>query len=124
MKLALPAAIMAASLLTFALLARHHTLGSYATETDFYQHYAPDAERIGAWQFPENDTKGPGYPALVALVSLATGDVFVAGKWISVVSAALAGLLVFLLCARLFGYWAGVGAQLILLVSGPFPSSR
>lgn len=113
---------MAASLLTFAVLARHHTLGSYATETDFYQQYAPDAERIGAWQFPENDTKGPGYPALVALVSLATGDVFVAGKWISVVSAALAGLLAFLLCARLFGYWAGVGAQLILLVSGPFPT--
>ena len=40
---------------------------------------------------------------------------------ISVVSGALTGLLVFLLCARLFGYWAGIGAQLILLVSGPFP---
>jgi cell division protein FtsW (lipid II flippase) len=105
----------------FAVLARHHTLGSYATETDFYQLYGPDAERIGAWTLPENDNKAPGYPALVALVSLATGDVFVAGKWISVVSAALAGLLVFLLCARLFGYWAGVGAQLLLLVSGPFP---
>ena len=113
---------MAASLLTLAVLARQHTLGSYATETDFYQQYAPDAERIGAWQFPENDTKGPGYPALVALVSLATDDVFVAGKWISVVSAALAGLLAFLLCARLFGYWAGVGTQVILLVSGPFPT--
>ena len=122
MKLALPAAIMAASLLTFALLARHHTLGSYATETDFYQQYAPDAQRIGAGQVPENATKGPGYPALVALVTLATGDVFVAGKWISVVSAALAGLLAFLVCARLFGYWAGIGAQMILLVSGPFPT--
>jgi 4-amino-4-deoxy-L-arabinose transferase-like glycosyltransferase len=121
MKLALPAAIMAASLLVLAVVARHHTLGSYATETDFYHLYGPDAERIGAWKFPANDNKGPGYPALVALVSLVTGDVFVSGKWISVVSGALAGLLVFLLCARLFGYWAGVGAQMILLVSGPFP---
>ena len=52
---------------------------------------------------------------------MATGDVFVSAKWMSVVSAALAGLLVFFLCSRLFGYWAGVGAQLILIVSGPFP---
>lgn len=121
LKVALPADIMAASLLTLAVLGRHHPLGSYATETDFYHLYAPDAGRIGAWTFPQNPSQGPGYPALVALVSLVTGDVFVAGKWISVVSAALAGLLVFLLCSRLFGYWAGVGAQLILLVSGPFP---
>ena len=59
MKLALPAAIMAASLLTLAVLARHHTLGSYATETDFYHLYGPDAERIGTGQLPENDNKGP-----------------------------------------------------------------
>ena len=75
MKLALPAAIMAASLLTLAALARRHPLGSYATETDFYHLYAPDAERIGAWTFPQNPGQGPGYPALVALVSLVTGDV-------------------------------------------------
>jgi hypothetical protein len=121
-KLALPVIIMAASLLAFALPARLHTLGGYDAETDFYFYYAPAAERISVGEFPrEYGYHAPGYSALVALVSLATGDLFVSGKWISVVSAALAGLLVFLLFSRAFGYWAGVGAQLILLVSGPFP---
>src|SRR5262245_49403062 len=111
-------------LLTLAYLARRHPFGNYATETDFYQFYAPDAERLAAIQFPQNTFQGPGYPATLAVVAkLAgmSGDLFTVGKWMSVVCAVLCGLLVFVLFARLFGYWAGVGAQLIATVSGEFP---
>src|SRR5215470_3453165 len=110
----------------FALvyLARQHPFGNYATETDFYHLYAPDAERLAAGQFPQNTYQGPGYPAALALVAKLTGlsgDLFTVGKWMSVVCAVLCGLLVFVLFARLFGYWVGVGAQLVAIASGEFP---
>src|SRR5262245_14279159 len=111
-------------LLMLVYLAKRHPFGNYATETDFYQFYAPDAERLAAGQFPQNTYQGPGYPATLAFVAkLAgmSGDLFTVGKWMSVVCAVLCGLLIFVLFARLFGYWAGVGAQLIATVSGEFP---
>src|SRR5215470_18053476 len=85
-------------LLTLVYLARQHPFGNYATETDFYHLYAPDAERLASGQFPQNTYQGPGYPAALALVAkLAgmSGDLFTAGKWLSVVCAVLCGLLVF-----------------------------
>src|SRR4030095_684886 len=112
------------NLLTLTYLARRHPFGNYATETDFYHLYAPDAERLASGQFPQNTFQGPGYPATLALVAkLAgmSGDLFTVGKWMSVVCAVLCGLLVFVLFARLFSYWVGVGAQLIATVSGEFP---
>src|SRR5215475_211984 len=111
-------------LLALVYIARQHPLGNYATETDFYQLYAPDAERLAARRFPHNTYQGPGYPATLALVAKLTrtsGDLFTAGKWMSVVCAVLCGALVFVLFARLFGYWVGVGAQLLAVVSGEFP---
>ncbi|MBO0799539.1 MAG: glycosyltransferase family 39 protein, partial [Blastocatellia bacterium] len=105
-----------------AYLARQHPFGNFATETDFYHYYAPDAERIAAGQFPDNTFQGPGYPALLALISRFTGgDLFTIGKWLSVICAVLVGLLAFILFERLFGYWVGIGAQLIAIVSGEFP---
>ncbi|HEV8482449.1 MAG TPA: glycosyltransferase family 39 protein [Blastocatellia bacterium] len=118
----LPALICLASLLVFSYYARQHPYGTYTTETDFYQFYGPDAERIGSWQFPENPYQGPGYPAVLALVSKLTGgDLFGAGKWLSVISAAMVGFLSFILFSRLFGYWPGVGAQLSVLVVTQLP---
>src|SRR5262245_5113077 len=111
-------------LLTLAYLARQHPFGNYATETDFYHFYAPDAERLAARQFPQNTYQGPGYPLTLALVARLTGmsgDLFTVGKWMSVVCAVLCGLLVFVLFARLFGYWVGIGAQLVAIASGEFP---
>ncbi len=124
MKRWLPVAICLIHFLILAYLARQHPFGNYATETDFYHFYAPDAERLAAGQFPQNTYQGPGYPATLALVAKLTGmsgNLFTAGKWLSVVCAVLCGLLVFVLFARLFGYWAGVGAQLIAIASGEFP---
>lgn len=117
----LPILISFACLLTLAYVARTHTFGTYATETDFYHFYAPDAEKIGAGQFPENTYQAPGYPLAILLVSKITGDLFVAGKWISITSAALIVLLTFHLMARLFGYWVGIGAAMIVTVSGQLP---
>jgi hypothetical protein len=111
-------------LLTLVYLARQHPFGNYATETDFYHFYAPDAERIAAGQFPQNTYQGPGYPAALALIAKLVGmsdDLFTAGKWLSVVCAVLCGLLAFILFARLFGYWVGLGAQVIAIASGEFP---
>ena len=111
-------------LLTLIYLARRHPFGNYATETDFYHFYAPDAERLASGQFPQNTYQGPGYSATLALVAKIagmSGDLFTVGKWMSVVCAVLCGVLVFVLFARLFGYWVGVGAQLIAVASGEFP---
>ncbi len=114
--------ICLAHFLTLAYLARQHPFGNFATETDFYHLYAPDAERIAAGQFPRNTFQGPGYPALLSLIAGMTGgDLFTIGKWFSVVCAVLVGFLTFKLFARLFDYWVGIGAQLIVLVSGEFP---
>ncbi|HEU0183948.1 MAG TPA: glycosyltransferase family 39 protein [Blastocatellia bacterium] len=120
----LPLLICLVHFLALIYIARQHPFGNYATETDFYHYYAPDAERLASGQFPQNTYQGPGYPATLAFVAKLTGtsgDLFTAGKWISVVCAVLCGLLIFALFARLFGYWVGVGAQLLAVVSGEFP---
>ena len=124
MKRALPLMLCAVHLAWLIALARQHPFGTYATETDFYHFFAPDAERLAAGQFPTNTFQGPGYPAALALLSKLTGlggDLFTVGKWLSVVCAVLCGWLVFQLCAQLFGYWVGLGAQLLMVASGEFP---
>ncbi len=111
-------------LLYFAFLlyfSRQHPFGTYATETDFYHLYAPDAARIAAGQFPLNQFQGPGYPVLLSLVSKFTGDLFISGKWISIISAVLCVWLVFALFKQLFGEWVGVGAALLSTTVIEFP---
>jgi hypothetical protein len=120
----LPILICLAHFISLVYLARQHPFGNFATETDFYHFYAPDAERLSTDQFPQNTFQGPGYPATLALVAKLTGmggDLFAVGKWLSAVGAVLCGYLVFVLFARIFGYWAGVGAQLVAVASGEFP---
>lgn len=117
----LPIVLCLIAFAAFAAAAREHPLGAYWTETDFYHFYGPDAKRIASGQFPENPYQGPGFPALVALVAKLTGDVFSAGKWISVVSATLVVALTFLLFSRLFSYWIGLGAAALVPVSAQVP---
>jgi hypothetical protein len=116
----LPLIISLIFLVTISILARSHTFGTYETETDFYHYYGPDAKRIAARQFPENTFQGPGYSLMLALVNNFVGDLFVTGKWISIISGALIGLLVFILFYKLFSYWVGISAQIIVLVSPLF----
>src|SRR5215813_11401475 len=101
-----------AHLLSLAYFAHQHPFGTYATETDFYQLFAPDAERIGSGQFPQNTFQGPGYPAAIALIAKLTGksrDLFTVGKWFSIVCAVFCGFLVFILFSRLFNVMTGLG---------------
>lgn len=124
MKRYLPLLICLLHLLVLVYLARQHPIGNYATETDFYHFYAPDAERLAAGQFPQNTFQGPGYPATLAVLAKLTGlsdDLFTVGKWLSVVGAMVCGWLAFALFAQSFGYWVGIGAQLLVAVSGEFP---
>ncbi|MFN7927302.1 MAG: glycosyltransferase family 39 protein [Blastocatellia bacterium] len=116
------AAIVCLSYCIFLVFfSRQHPFGTYATETDFYHLYAPDAARIAAGQFPLNDFQGPGYPVLLSLITRFTGDVFVAGKWISIISAVLCLWLIYMLFKRLFDEWVGVGAALLSVVMIEFP---
>lgn len=118
---ALPVLLCLAYFVTLVCIARAHPFGTYATETDFYHYYAPDAERVAAGRFPENPFQGPGYPALLALTAKLTGDLFIAGKWISIISATLVVWLTYWLFARLFDYRIGLGAALLVMVGGEFP---
>ena len=120
LEILVPLLVCGASFVVFAVAAGKHPIGTYWTETDFYHLYLPDAKRIAALQFPENPYQGPGFPALVAVVTKATGDWFVAGKWISVVCATLVVALSFVLFSRLFGFWVGVGAAALVPVSAQF----
>jgi len=123
----LPAlAVSIAAFIIYSYAAWHHPIGSYGTETDFYHLYGPDALRLRAGHFPENPYQGPGFPALVAVIAKFTGDVFVAGKWISVVAAAGTLIAVYLLFRDLFasgswGVWLGIGAAALVAVSPEFP---
>src|SRR5262245_52659243 len=84
----IPLLICLVHFLALIYIARQHPFGNYATETDFYHYYAPDAERLASGQFPQNTYQGPGYSATLAFVAKLTGtsgDLFTAGKWISVV---------------------------------------
>ncbi len=113
------------SLMFFLVLvyaARQHPYGTYTTETDFYQFYAPDAEHLANGQFPENTYNGPGYPLALALVTIFTDDVFLSGKIVSILSATLVVLLTFLLFEKIFGYGVGLGAQLLVAASTQFPA--
>ncbi|QQS45659.1 MAG: glycosyltransferase family 39 protein [Acidobacteriota bacterium] len=122
LKKSLPLLICAVHLIVMISLARQHPLGNYATETDFYHFYGPDTGRILNGEFPVNPYQGPGYPAVLAMISGITGaDFFTAGKWLSVVCAVVVGWLAFVLFSRLFGFGVGIGAQLLVILSGEFP---
>jgi hypothetical protein len=109
--------ISVGSLAVFGYLATHHRICTYRN-SDFYGTYAPDAERIEAGIFPTSRFQGPGYPLALALIRPLAGDLFTAGKAISVLSAALAGFLAFVLFRDPWGDVVGLGA-LLLLISNP-----
>jgi hypothetical protein len=121
-RLLLPASLSVVFLLVILYAAKQHPYGTYTVETDFYQYYAPDSERLAQGQFPQDTYRGPGYAFALAVVTKLTGDVFLSGKLISACSAALIGFFTFLLFERLFGYAAGIGAQLLVFVSPQFPT--
>ncbi len=112
-----------ALVLVFALVygwfAVRHEVGAYGVETDFYGLYARDAQRVLHGQMVKERDHGPGYASLVALASLATGDVFTAGKLCSWVSALGVLLFSYLTFRRLtdsrVAFWASLFSGLVLV---------
>lgn len=83
----------------------HHQVGNYDVETDFYWKYGPAARDLtrGAIDITNYDSKGWGYPAVVAAVSFLGFDVFRAAQIVSLLSAAAALLILYRLHRSLFG---------------------
>ncbi len=79
-----------------------HQMGGYGVETDFYWAYAPDAQRIVHGEMPQEPGVGPLYPLTLGVLNLVIGDIFVAGKTLSVLSTILCGLFTFGFVRSLF----------------------
>jgi len=80
-------------------------MGNYAVETDFYWKYGPGARDLlrGVVSIENFDSKGFGYPLVVALVSLLGVDLFRAGQLVALLSAVAAAWILYRLHRSLFG---------------------
>lgn len=97
-------------------LALHH-VGNYGVETDFYWKYGPAAAALkhGRVLIEHFDSKGWGYPLVVAALSFLGLDLFRAGQVIGLLSACAAAWCVFRINRRLVGSTLGFLSTLILL---------
>jgi len=95
----------------------HHKLGNYAVETDFYWKYGPAARDLthGAIDIENYDSKGWGYPAVVAAVSMLGIETFRAAQVVALLSAMLTLLLVYRLHRSLFGPGLALAGLLVLV---------
>lgn len=101
-------------------IAHRRAVGNYLKETDFYQYYAPDADRLMAGRLPQNPFNGPGYPAMLAFVHPLTGDHFVSGKWLALAAAGVSALAAARLFGRLLGLATVLPGLLFVLTSADF----
>lgn len=82
-----------------------HQFGNYAVETDFYWKYGPAAKDLlrGIVSIENYDSKGWGYPLLVAAVSLFGFEVFRAAQVVALLSALTAAWVLYRVHRSLFG---------------------
>ena len=101
---------------------RLHTIGNYAVETDFYWKYGPAARDLlrGAVDIANYDSKGWGYPVVVALFAWAGLDVFQAGQLVALLSAVAAGWLAYRLHRSLLGPGVALASLALILVNPTF----
>ena len=99
-----------------------HRLGNYAVETDFYWKYGPAARDLlhGKVDIANYDSKGFGYPAVVALVSALGFEPFRAGQIVALLSAVLVGWLLYRLHRSLLGPSVALLSLLLLLSNKTF----
>jgi hypothetical protein len=112
--------IFAAVLAIFVL--RLHPVGDYYAESDFYGGYADGARMImsGALDPRRYTVVGPVYEIAVALMALATRDLYLAGKLVSALSALGTLALWWILIRRRAGSAAGLGLTLFLSANAVF----
>ena len=97
-----------------------HHIGNYGVETDFYWKYGPAAAALkkGHVLIEHYDSKGWGYPLVVAAISFLGLDLFRAAQVLAVLSAcAVLGGLFFLLRRHLGSVLALLGA--LVLIANP-----
>ncbi|HYR53047.1 MAG TPA: hypothetical protein VET83_10600, partial [Candidatus Dormibacteraeota bacterium] len=94
-----------------------HRLGNYAVETDFYWKYGPAAQalRQGRMLIEHFDSKGWGYPLVVAAFSWLGLDLFRAGQVIGLLSACVTAFCVFRIHRKLLGSALAFLTLLLLL---------
>ena len=117
--LGIAVAISVLFVLALAYPVHQHVVGA---SSDFYARFSPDADRLASGEFPRNTYNPPGYPALLVLAAALTGDHFTSGKWLSLLTAGLTGVLAFVLFRRLFGPGPALLAVPIILSSTVFVS--
>ncbi|MEK7316920.1 MAG: glycosyltransferase family 39 protein [Candidatus Eisenbacteria bacterium] len=102
----------------FTALTRH-TIGNYGVETDFYWKYGPAARDLlrGVVSIENYDSKGWGYPLVVAAVSLLGFDLFRAGQLVALFSAVGAAWILYRLHRSLFGPVHALASLCIVLVN-------
>jgi len=71
----------------YAVFGYQHKIGNYGVETDFLGLYGLDAERILNGEMVQERDHAPGYSLLVASLGLIFGDIFTAGKILSILAA-------------------------------------
>jgi len=99
-----------------------HRLGNYAVETDFYWKYGPAAAALkqGHVLIEHFDSKGWGYPLVVAAFSYLGLDLFKAAQVVGLVSACAAAWCVFRLHRSLLGSTLALLSVLLLLGNPTF----
>ncbi|HKW50365.1 MAG TPA: glycosyltransferase family 39 protein [Candidatus Eisenbacteria bacterium] len=99
-----------------------HRIGNYGVETDFYWKYGSAARDLlhGRIDIANYDSKGWGYPAAVALVSLLGLDTFRAAQVLALLSAVAAAALAYRLHRSLLGPGVALASLLLLLGNHSF----
>jgi len=105
------------SVLIFLLIiGSFHQIGAYNVETDFYGSYAPNVHKMlhGGKYYDEDH--GPGYIFPLIILYLLIGDVFVAGKILTIISTVLFLLFTYLAVKALFNSRIAFYTSLLLFI--------
>ena len=99
-----------------------HRIGNFAVETDFYWKYGPAASDLlqGKIAIENYDSKGWGYPAAVALVSLFGVDPFGSAQIVALLCAVLVGWCLYRLHRSFLGPGVALASLLLLLANETF----
>ena len=99
-----------------------HHLGDYAVETDFYWKYGPAAAGLkqGRILIEHFDSKGWGYPVVVAAISALGVDLFRAGQIVALLSACAAAWFLYRIHRSLAGPTVALLSVLFLLGNRTF----
>jgi hypothetical protein len=99
-----------------------HHIGNYGVETDFYWKYGPAAAALkkGRVLMEHFDSKGWGYPLVVAAVSFLGLDLFRAGQVVAVLSACAVLGALFFLHRRPLGSVLALLSALVLIANPTF----